>query len=689
MAIIVGNLYRNTLRGSSEGDDIKGLGGDDSIFGGFGNDTLDGGTGDDVIHGYPSDVYYRDWEKYSAKDWSRLRDDDVIDGDSGNDRIYDYLGTNIIRAGAGDDFVGTRFIESSPLPVSNTVDLGSGNDSIDAWMRPGDALALDGGDGTDFAYFNLSNFTANLTLTLSASAKFGNADITMKNIEQIAIISGSGDDTFTGGDNVNDFQGGGGNDRLVGGKADDILSGEDGDDILEGGKGADFLGGGLGNDTISAGSGSDVIISDPSHSKDWWRYSEEDWSQFRDDDTIDAGNGNDFIEDFAGTNTIFAGAGNDVVRSSRFTYLADQHGSGPRVVSPIALKNTIDLGSGRDVFEGTLKFGDSLVLDGGSGTDRAVIDLGGYVSASGEPDPDLKFVLSSSARVIHAEVFLKNIEKIDITGGDGNDSFTGGALNDKLFGGRGNDTLKGGAGNDILGGGSGKNRLVGGAGDDFYQIDNRSDKIIEGRDEGIDLVRVNFSGKSYLLPENVENLRFIGNNATLVGNNLANVIDARRGGPAVLKGAAGDDTIYGSASHDTLDGGTGSDTITGGRGNDILKGGKGHDTLIGGAGKDMFVFKSLSDLSTSKAKTDTICDFSQKAKDLIDLTAIDAVSTKSGNQAFAFIGADKFSKSAGELRYTKEKADTYVYGDVDGNGKADFVIHIDGFVNLKAGDFLL
>ncbi|SOC46462.1 hypothetical protein SAMN05892877_12279, partial [Rhizobium subbaraonis] len=111
--------------------------------------------------------------------------------------------------------------------------------------------------------------------------------------------------------------------------------------------------------------------------------------------------------------------------------------------------------------------------------------------------------------------------------------------------------------------------------------------------------------------------------------------------------------------------------------------------LHGGKGADTFVFKSLADLSSSKAKSDTIFDFSQKEKDLIDLTGIDAVTTKSGNQAFSFIGTDKFSKAAGELRYFKEKADTYVYGDVNGDGKSDFAIHIDSLVDFKADDFLL
>jgi len=70
---------------------------------------------------------------------------------------------------------------------------------------------------------------------------------------------------------------------------------------------------------------------------------------------------------------------------------------------------------------------------------------------------------------------------------------------------------------------------------------------------------------------------------------------------------------------------------------------------------------------------------------LIDFTAINASLKKAGDQAFTFIGTGKFSNTASELRCEKAKADTYVYGD----GKADFVLHIDAALTLRADDFLL
>nr|WP_298097893.1 cadherin domain-containing protein [uncultured Shinella sp.] len=157
----------------------------------------------------------------------------------------------------------------------------------------------------------------------------------------------------------------------------------------------------------------------------------------------------------------------------------------------------------------------------------------------------------------------------------------------------------------------------------------------------------------------------------------------------VIKGGSGSDILEGRAGNDTLFGGAGRDILKGARGSDKLYGGSGADDLYGGNGQDIFVFKSQADLTTSINVTDTIFDFSQSQKDVIDLSAIDANIGKSGNQAFTFIKSDAFTGKAGELRYEKKASETYVYGDTDGNGKADFVLHFDDALNLAKADFLL
>ena len=59
------------------------------------------------------------------------------------------------------------------------------------------------------------------------------------------------------------------------------------------------------------------------------------------------------------------------------------------------------------------------------------------------------------------------------------------------------------------------------------------------------------------------------------------------------------------------------------------------------------------------------------------------------NEAFAFIGTAAFSHTAGELRYEEVSGFTYVYGDTNGDGIADFMIRLDGLHALSSGDFVL
>ncbi|MDQ0318474.1 Ca2+-binding RTX toxin-like protein/predicted transcriptional regulator [Pararhizobium capsulatum DSM 1112] len=156
-----------------------------------------------------------------------------------------------------------------------------------------------------------------------------------------------------------------------------------------------------------------------------------------------------------------------------------------------------------------------------------------------------------------------------------------------------------------------------------------------------------------------------------------------------LKGGIGKDKIVAGAGNDTLQGGDGNDQLFGDIGNDTLYGGKGADHLTGGVGADIFVFKALSDTMVSATSRDTVLDFNAGQGDRIDISAFDANTQLSGDQAFSFIGTKAFAGKAGELRYEKTTSDTYIYGDVNGDKKADFAIHLDDAVTLDKGYFLL
>ena len=161
-------------------------------------------------------------------------------------------------------------------------------------------------------------------------------------------------------------------------------------------------------------------------------------------------------------------------------------------------------------------------------------------------------------------------------------------------------------------------------------------------------------------------------NISGAGNRLDNIITGNSGANR-LGGGGGNDIFMGSG---------GRDVIQGNSGNDRIDGGSGSDRLSGNAGSDQFVFKSVAEAR------DTITDF-VSGSDRIDLSAIDAVAG-GANDTFHFIGAAEFGVSpAGDLRFEKTATRTYIEGDVNGDGLADFHITLESVITLTGGDFIL
>jgi serralysin len=150
-----------------------------------------------------------------------------------------------------------------------------------------------------------------------------------------------------------------------------------------------------------------------------------------------------------------------------------------------------------------------------------------------------------------------------------------------------------------------------------------------------------------------------------------------------INGSWATDVISGFGGADTLNGREGDDKLNGGAGNDVLIGGRGRDSLFGSSGADRFRFDKIADSGTSSR--DLIRDF-KRGVDKIDLSRIDADQDgTSGNQAFKFIGSRAFTGQDGELRF----ASGSVYGDVNGDGFADFAIRVAGLTKMAASDFVL
>ena len=150
-----------------------------------------------------------------------------------------------------------------------------------------------------------------------------------------------------------------------------------------------------------------------------------------------------------------------------------------------------------------------------------------------------------------------------------------------------------------------------------------------------------------------------------------------------IEGRSGNDTVRGYDGNDTLMGGAGNDYISGGRGKDVLYGSGGNDVMAGGDGADTFVF-------TTNMQYDRIADFDGSEGDVLDLSRLDANANAAHNQAFTFIGNNTL-KEAGQLATYFDRANdhTYLRGDVDGDGKYDINIRLNGIQTLAADDLLL
>jgi Ca2+-binding RTX toxin-like protein len=702
MPTVTGTPGDDTLIGTDDSDDIHGGAGNDVIQGGAGHDFLYGDDGDDIIYGGDGDRI--------------LGLPDFIRDGPGNDIVYGGADEDYILASPGDDFYdgGTGVVYG--FADRDTVDYGSAltGISVDLTRTDFNVWSRDGGDASGIGHDRLVNVEG--------------------------IIGSAFADIMTGDASNNGFSGSGGNDLLYGADGDDILSGGAGDDLLDGGAGEDIaafdydagvtvsleiVGGqdtGQGIDTLvdiedlRGGQFTDVLTGDAGDNYIDGGLGGDDrlfgragvdhlfGSPFG-TNYLDGGTGADVMVGGSGSDTFIVdnigdrvydegdygspGDGTDVVRAS-ITYtlgydienlvmtgsaaINGSGNSGANAITGNAGANILYGYAGNDLLDGGAG-GDKMI--GGSGDDAYIVsDATDYAYENAGEGTDS--VIASVSYTLRA-----NVENLTLIGtanltGKGNDiadTITGNSGANALYGYAGDDMLLGGGGRDILDGGTGTDTLQGGADNDIYVIDSTSDVIVETADGGVDFVQ---SSASYTLSANVERMYLLGSaNIDGTGNDLANL----------LVGNSGANMLSGLGANDRIYGGDGNDQINGGDGNDYMEGGAGQDDFIGGAGKDYFVFRDGDFADASTATADRIQDFTYG--DRISVSPVDANSGIDGNQAFAFIGTASFDGTAGELRYEQTGGNTYLSGDTDGDGIADFWILLDGLHTMTAGDFIL
>jgi Ca2+-binding RTX toxin-like protein len=242
-----------------------------------------------------------------------------------------------------------------------------------------------------------------------------------------------------------------------------------------------------------------------------------------------------------------------------------------------------------------------------------------------------------------------------------------------------------GGGADHFNGGAKAETVRDGGGADTYKFGGGNDTYIAVKIVGVDGADIVDGGKGV----DTYDVSLLA-----VGFLTVNLTAHTTAGDVGSDTVTGFENVIGGNFGCALTGSSAANSLTGGAGIDDFAGLGGRDILTGSFGGDTFHFFSLTDSGTKASARDLITDFTQGGigSDLIDLSTIDAKTGAGnpGNDVFTFIGVSSFSGTKGELRESYSGGNTIVSGDVNGDGKADFSIALQGhFLLTGAGDFFL
>jgi len=120
-------------------------------------------------------------------------------------------------------------------------------------------------------------------------------------------------------------------------------------------------------------------------------------------------------------------------------------------------------------------------------------------------------------------------------------------------------------------------------------------------------------------------------------------------------------------------------------------GGDGKDTYTGGAGRDLYDFNTVNDSRVGSTVRDVVTDFGY-GQDKVDLSGVDADATRTGDQAFHWVGGAAFTTGhPGEVGWFTSGANTVIQASTDNDAAAEFQLQPNGISgpSLAATDFHL
>ena len=676
-AAVTVNLLTGTASSTATGSDtlsaievVIGGSGDDTFIGGSGVETLYGGAGNDTFIASTRDDVFDGGDGIDTLDFSALTTTVNVDytthiASSGITGFDTLSSIEVVIGGSGNDtFIGGSGAETFYGGVGADTFIASAGDDV-----------LDG--GTDILSRDSVDYSAvQTTLTVTGSGSSAIASSTETGTDQLTamevLISGSGNDTFSGG-GIATIHGGAGNDTFIASAGYQWLDGGDGEDVLDysaltGNLTVNLKGGVISGsvysaltgltsvvsfETIIGGSGDDTFTGDRFHN------------------TLIAGAGNDTFIGSAAGDFLDGGDGIDTVdftsvaetsastTSNRYTTITVNLATG--MASGIAIGDTTLVsiekvigGGGDDVFIGS---SGNETFSGGDGADTFIASAGDDVLDGGRGMDTVDYSAVSSSLVVNtttgiassSETGTDTLTAIDnVIGGSGNDTFIGYSSVDTFHGGAGDDTFIASRGSDVLDGGDGTDVV------DYSAFSTAIDvNFLTGKAIGTEISTDTLSSIEVVIGGS--------GNDTFTGGS----------GSETLYGGAGNDTFIASAGNDVLNGGAGRDTLTfsavsaavtvnlatgvafgtatgtdtvssietviGGSGNDTFIGSTANETFTGGAGNDTFIVSAGNDVFNGGTGIDTL-DFSAVSTAVaVNLATGAAASAATGNSTLTSI----------------------------------------------------
>jgi Ca2+-binding RTX toxin-like protein len=593
------SLYGGNGSGTTaDGDDVLiGGAGNDILFGEQGNDTLIGGTGDDSYYyaakggvdtidntgGGHDGLFFINGITKDQLSFKREGNDLVItvDGDANQQvRVTDhFLGgehaLSFVQPSSGYSITPSE-IDALVAPATDTgtsanagtsSSSSSGSASIDTSTTNGSTTGTStsgsGTTSTDTTNTGTTNSGGTDTSASNSGSQTSStdSDSTASSGTDSSSTNSTSTQTDTSSTNTSTNTS---TTPQIGG--DDVLNGTTGKDLLVGGAGNDTLASGKGNDTLIGGDGNDTYL-------------------------FAAGDGQDVIQDIAGTNTL------------RFT--------GGITFSQVG--------------SGLTKSGDNLILKVSGGNDQVTIE--DFFKLGGSTIKNIEF--ESGGAISAQQIFGAFGMTMPTSAASGFDAEQVGDQHDNtLTGTTGNDRLSGQAGNDQLQGGQGNDLLIGGWGDDTYLFAKGDGQdVINNEGGGVDKLRftgaIGFNDVASGLTKSGDDLilKIAGTSDQVTiqkffqgGDYAMDSIEFESGGSISadqIFGAYGltnpnpvsspdytnlpSEKAFGTVTHatnasETLIGSSDADLLDAGAGNDVLQGNKGNDYLIGGQGNDTYKF---------------------------------------------------------------------------------------------------